>query len=179
MKLLIKSGKEIKDNEFKQIKEAYFREFKEELVEKKKIANHTFFLLIKKERILAFGGLIPVELVKFNKETFNILGVGGVISNQKGKGYGKKIVVAIKKYLLLKGKTGVGFCGLHNTGFYKKCGFKIDKGSIKRFVHYKDNKKALNASDDCVLYLDGSDNFMKKVLSNPGENIFLPRPPDW
>jgi hypothetical protein len=178
-KLVIKSGTKLSPHEISQINQAKAKEFKAPPLQPRALKTAQFFLLLDDDTILALGELIPVEPVKFSGETFSILGVGGILASEKGKGYGKKIMAVIKDYLVTKNKTGVGFCALRNKGFYEKCGFNIDTTSIKRFVFQKGNKKTTNSEDGCLLYLDSSDHFMKKVLLNPDKKVILPRPPDW
>ncbi|MCL5676158.1 MAG: GNAT family N-acetyltransferase [Patescibacteria group bacterium] len=179
MKLLIKSGQKLTDPEFLQIKESHFREFKDGPNKKEDLINHIFFLLKNKKKILALGALIPISFISFNAEKFSVLGIGGIVANIKRKGYGKKIMTAIRKYLTIKNITGVGFCGEYNVPFYKKCGFKTDKNSIKQFIYYKNDKRIPNTMNDHVVYLDGKDDFMQKVLFHPETDIVLPRPPNW
>ncbi|MBI3385111.1 GNAT family N-acetyltransferase [Candidatus Gottesmanbacteria bacterium] len=179
MKLLIKTGKELTDSEFEQITQAHLREFKEGPSNKSDLGDNHFFLLKAGEKILAAGILISVQPVNFNKEIFSILGIGGIIANERGKGYGKKIMLAVRKYLAKKNISGVGFCGEYNSDFYQKCGFQTDRDSIRRFIYYENGKRIENKSDDFVLYWNSSDNFMKKVLANKKTDIILPRPPNW
>ena len=178
-KLIIKSGTKLSPHEISQINQAKTKEFKAPPLQARALKTAKFFLLLDGDKILAIGELIPVEPVNFSGEIFSILGVGGILASEKGKGYGKKIMAAIKDYLVSKNKTGIGFCVLRNKDFYKKCGFKVDTNSIKRFVFQKGNKKITNSEDNCVLYLDSSDHFMQKVLLNPDKKVILPRPPDW
>lgn len=177
-KLLVKPRKKLSKDEKSQIGEAQAREFKVTSCQKINPRGSLFFLLKEDKTLLAMGVLIPVEPIHFDGKRFFILGIGGVVANEKGKGYGRRIMMAIKKYLVAKNKTGIGFCTLKNKGFYEKCGFGVDVDSIKRFVFLKGNKKITNSGDDCVIYLDGSDGFMEKVLASSQE-IMLPRPPDW
>lgn len=178
-KLLIKAGNKLNRDEIDQINLAKAREFKVPPLQEKDLKDGLFFLLFDNKKILAMGQLIPVAPINFSGEIFSIFGIGGILANKKGKGYGRQIMTAIKGYLTTENKTGVGFCGLHNKGFYEKCGFKIDTTSIKRFVFQEKGKKITNSGDDCVLYLDASDRFMQKVLSYPDQEVILPRSPDW
>lgn len=178
-KLLVKNGAELNQDEIDQIDKAKTREFKALPLQKKDLSTGTFFLLVDGKRMLATGQVILVEPVNFNGGSFSILGVGGILANERGKGCGKQIMTAIRDYLITKDKTGVGFCALRNKGFYEKCGFIVDTTFIKRFVFQKGDEKVTNSGDDCVLYLDASDHFIEKVLSRPNEEVVLPRAPDW
>ncbi|MBI4999423.1 GNAT family N-acetyltransferase [Candidatus Gottesmanbacteria bacterium] len=155
-KIIFKNALELTDKEIKEINDACVREFHDSM-----------------------GQLISVEPVKFKDETFSILGIGGIVSNIKGKGYGKKIMTAIKQYLIKNCKTGIGFCGLFNRPFYEKCGFFVNQNSLQRFVYYEKSKKIVNVEDEAVLYFDSDDHFMEKALAYPTEEVLLPRPPNW
>jgi len=178
-KLLIKIGTKLSRHEIKEINQAKAREFKVPPLQQKDLKDSLFFLLLGDKKILAVGELISVRPINFNGETFFILGIGGVLANEKRKGYGRQIMTAIKDYLITKNKTGVGFCRLQNKGFYEKCGFNVDETSIKRFIFQQESQKITNSGDHCVLYLDVSDHFMQKVLSCHDKEVILPRPPDW
>ena len=69
--------------------------------------------------------------------------LGGIIANEKGKGYGKQVVVAIREYLIACDTTGLGFCFPKNQGFYEKCGLKVDTHSTQRFVYRNGQESAL------------------------------------
>ena len=178
-KLLVKTGGELSGQEIDQINQAKAREFKTSPLNEKQLETALFFLLLGHRKILAMGKLIPVNPVRFNKEVFSVLGIGGILANEKGKGNGRKIMSAIKDYLISQDKTGVGFCGSNNKGFYEKCGFKVETASIKRFVFQEDDRKITNSGDECLVYSDSSDCFMEKVLLRPEQEVMLPRPPDW
>lgn len=177
--LEIKPGTEVTTEETIQIDRAKAREWKTPPISEfqKKIC---LFVLLKDEvgRILAQGQLIPISPVEFNGQSFEILGIGGIIANQKGQGYGKKLMIGIKDYLAKNGKIGIGFTGDNVIGFYEKCGF-LKSNSLKRFIHLRDGQKITNTNDDWVFSLDPEDKFMKKVLSYPTQDILLPRDPDW
>ncbi len=176
-KLFIKTIKEVNDEELKQLNEAAIREFKTTLPPRMELVDRNFFLLFEGKRLLAMGQLIPIEPVFYKGEKFSILGIGAIVSNKKGKGYGRQVMTAIRTYLVSHDKTGVGFCGIYNKGFYEKCRFFVDANSSSRFVYKKGKKQVIGK--DCVVHLDGSDRFMEKVLSSPKGEILVPCPPTW
>jgi len=177
--VLIKKGFELSESEIEQINQAKAREFKAPPFNKRQLDEALFFLLNDDLKVLAMGELIPVEPILFNGKAFSVLGIGGIIANEKGKGYGKKIMAAITNYLSECDKTGVGFCRIYNKGFYEKCGLKVNCDILKRFVFKKEGEAIANRGDDCVIFSGGVDNFMKEVLANPNEDVILPREPDW
>lgn len=178
-KLLVKEGNQLTTDEINQINQAKSREFKVPPIPKEQKQKTIFFLLKDGEKILAIGELIPIEPIKFNGETFFVLGIGGIIANEKRKGFGREVINAIRVYLKDKSKTGVGSCALHNKIFYEKCGLGVNCSSLKRFIFREKGKKIINTTDNCVIYQGGSDSFMEKVLALPGKEVVLTRPFDW
>lgn len=162
-----------------QIKEAIFREFKVPFNIDDKSNDRLFFLLKNKDSILAMGALWEVKPVIFNGESFVIYGVLNVVANIKGKGYGKQVVSAMREYLVSRNKTAFGFCMPKNTVFYEKCGFKIETNATKRFVYSKGIERITNQDGQVIFYEDSSDNFMKKVLTNPDKEVSIPTPNLW
>lgn len=176
---LIVSGRALTRDQFKQINEASLREFHTTLSSKGELTNRVFFLLIDNSRILAMGQLLPIKPVLFNSEIFSLLGIGGVIANEKGKGYGKQIITAISGYLSSYDKTGLGFCMPKNQGFYEKLGLKVDQTSTQRFVYRSGSEKITDKEGQYIIYQDSSDRFMERVLVNPGKEVSIPMPPTW
>lgn len=176
--MIKKLGSELTSDEVSQINEASLRDFKTQFkIEDAK--GKLYFLLIEGEKLIAFGALGEVKSVVFNGENFSIYGVYNVISNAKGKGFGKQVVVEITDYLSSNNLTGLGFCMPHNAGFYKNCGFNIEADSTQRFVYTKDGKSITNLDGQVIFYQDGSDKFMEKVLKNPQEEVSLPTDNLW
>lgn len=180
-KIIFKNVSELTDKEIMGINEACTREFHEPFKKsvKSESSKRLLFLLKDNSNILAMGQLITVEPVIFMGETFSVLGIGGIVSNIKGKGYGKKIMLAIKQYLIKSHKSGIGFCGSFNRPFYEKCGFSVDPSLTQKFVYYQGKKRILNPHNEVVVYFDQDRSFMEKVLASPKEEVFLPRPPNW
>ncbi|MBI2593724.1 GNAT family N-acetyltransferase [Candidatus Daviesbacteria bacterium] len=176
--VIIKTLQNLTDSEIDQLNEASEREFKVSLPPKEKMLDRHFFLLEQRKEVLAMGQLLPVEPIKFNSEEFFVLGIGGIIAKQKGKGYGKAIMAAIKDWLVNRNKTGIGFCKLKNKGFYEKCGFLTNIDLLNRFVYLGTEKFYADSENECIFYMDGNDQFMEKVLNNP-DQVVLPIPPVW
>jgi len=177
--VVFKNSFELSAGEIEQVNQAMAREFDASPIDKRKLEKALVFLFKTNQRILAIGGLVPISPVCFQEEQFSILGIGGIISNEKRKGYGRQIMTAIASYLSENDKTGVGFCKMRDKGFYEKCGFVVDCNSIKRFVFKRQKETITNRGDDCVVFYQGSDNFMDKVLAASDVEVFLPRAPDW
>lgn len=177
LKVEIKLGKDLSQREIGAINKAKARESMPDIKEDD-LENSTFILLKDSDgNILAQGQLVSIDGISFNNEYFSILGIGGIVANPKGKGYGRKLMLVIKDYLSKNKTTGVGFTGVPE--FYQKCGYLTDRESLKRFVHIVDNKYIRNTEDEYVVYIDSEDKFMEKVLSNPDIKVYLPRDPNW
>lgn len=178
LRLLIKTWYELNKQEMEEMNKSRFREWKNPPMNAEHHEKNIFFLLKNnQEKILAQGQLVPINDVIFNGETLNIFGIGGIIANTKKRGYGRRIMHAIKEYLVEQDKSGVGFIGLPE--FYKKCGFSVSKEAISRFVHIVGDEKRINTESDHIAYLDSSDRFMEKVIRNLDKVVYLPRDPDW
>jgi len=174
-------GNELADHQHAQLNEASLREFNICLPATADLSDRLYFLLIEPETeiILASGYLKAIHPVLFNHETFSFLNIGGIIANEKGKGYGKLIMIAIKEYLTSSDKTGLGFCFPKNQGFYEKCGFQVDPNSTKRFIYLNGDERVTADEGQYILYQDSSDPFMKKVLSNTDQEVYVPDPTIW
>ena len=89
-----------------------------------------------------------------------------MISIVKKKGYGKAMVSAMKKYLIKKRKTGVGFCGHNVSSFYEKSGLKTKEKFGRRFFYdYGNKNKNFNKRDLDLVYWEGKDKFITKILN--------------
>ncbi len=178
-KIILRRSVDLRQDELEQIKHALFREFKVSLPANKQFAERLFFLLKSKERIDAMGALLKITPVFFDEEEFTIYAFVNVISNQQGKGYGKRVVTAMRNYVIGKKLTAIGFCFPRFSGFYEKCGLKIETGATPRFICIKDGKRTINQDGQIIFYQDGKDRFMEKVLLNPGKEVFLPTDEIW
>jgi len=172
--LVTKSGSELTDNELNQISASLFREFNVPPPTKDYLQDKLFFLLKNGDEILAMGALWEVYPVLFNKETFTMYGFLEVIANIKAKGYGKRVVVAMREHLVARNKTAFGFTMPKNIGFYEKCGFKIETESTQRFVYTKDGERITNQDGQVIFYQDSSDKLMEKILANKDLEVSIP-----
>src|SRR6056297_1996369 len=70
--------------------------------------NTEYFFINEENKIMAFGLLVPVRINYLGK-TYNILGIGSIVSVKKKRNYGRILMACILSYLKRKNKTGVGF----------------------------------------------------------------------
>ena len=145
--------------------------------EKRKLfADDVFFIFSgSKNEILSVGRLRPVKKVFFLGSLYNIQGIADIVSVIERQGYGRIIMQAMHKYLICRKHTGIGFCSRRISLFYQKCGFKIAKNLTMRFLYKNSHGKIIRDTGyDDVLYVNGNNGFIKKVLEHPLEKIFIP-----
>lgn len=179
LEIFVKNGFALSDTELEQLNKGLVREFTVSLPAREQLKDRLFFLLKDNDEIVAFGALLEVKPVYFNEEEFSLMSFVNVVSNIKGKGYGKRVITAIKDYLTSHDITGIGFTMLKNQGFYEKCGFIFTTNSTQRFVVKKDGKNITNQDGQIIFYQDGPDHFMQKVLSHPDKEVILPEANLW
>ena len=176
--LKVKMGNKLPIQALKQISEIWknaFGAIRPPKPDRKWYAKHIFFIVYDSSGILSVGTLQTIK-INFLDKKYNILGIGGIASLIKKKGYGKILMAAMHNYIIKKRKTAIGFCSNDNNIFYEKCGFKIAKDLVKQFLYINTKGKLIkNKRDDDVIYLSGKDRFMEKVLYSK-EKILLTRP---
>jgi hypothetical protein len=172
-----KLGKELTPDEVKVISKYKVREFGTSPLDEKdnsKYRNHLFFLIkSKKGKILSFGRLVRY-VIGFNSKKYDIYGIKTIVSVVRKKGYGKKLVQAMKEFVINTGKTGIGFCGPKLSSFYIKNGLQILKNEAGRFVEEKITSRDDTCEDD-VIYQEGKDSLIEEIKKKPKKLIFLPR----
>lgn len=178
--LLTVIGSELTDHYYAQLNEASQREFRLRLPSKPELSTRRYFLLVEveTEKLLASGYLRPVYPVICNHEIFSFLNIGDVIAEEKGKGYGKQVVRAIREHLIAHDAIGLGFCAPNNQGFYEKCGLIVETTSTHRFI-FRDEEKRYTAEGQFILYQDSSDRFMEHVLAQREHEVYVPDPTIW
>ena len=130
-----------------------------------------YFLVRSSGKLVAFGRLHNIE-VEFSGVRYEILGIATVIAIVKHTGFGQLLMSEMKRYIRQSGKTAIGFCDPKVSGFYEKCGFSILRDGKSRFL-FIDHGKAVPPPHprDYALYLDGQDQLMDAVSSNPREVV--------
>lgn len=87
LQLIIKKWHELDQEELDEINKSHTREWKISSMLAEQHGENIFFLLKNNQNnILAQGQLVPINGVIFDAETFNILGIGGIIANVKRQG---------------------------------------------------------------------------------------------
>jgi GNAT superfamily N-acetyltransferase len=177
MNVEINKGGEFSLKEMKEIDRIFQNAFpgneRVRMGNKKSFLKDIFFIVRVNGKILSVGRLRPVRIT-FLKKNYDIQGIADVVSVVRGKGYGKILMEDMRDYLVRNGKTGIGFCERRNSVFYRKCGFKIARDLVRMFV-YKNSEGQIikNKEDDDVIYLDGKDRFMERVIRSK-ENVLIP-----
>jgi len=178
-KVIQKNASNLTTEELKQIKDAIFREFKVSFNVDDQSKDRLFFLLKNDKDILAMGALWKVEPIIYENKTYVVYGVLNVISNIKGKGYGRQVVSAMRDYLIAHNFSGFGFCMLKNKGFYEKCGFITNTFSTQRFVFKKNGKRITNQDGQIIFYQESSDKLFEKIFSTQEKEISIPTTDLW
>jgi hypothetical protein len=166
MKLNIKENKTLSKDEKSVINNSRVNEWGEG--ERKDFLRdyepETKWFFLKNPGVVALGGLRPIKISYLNKD-YDLLGICSIISLVKDRGYGKMLIKEMINYANGEGKSMLGFTG--KTEFFKKTGLDTEKDFIKRFI-YKNPKTGEEIVDDDGdgIYLNGKDNFIKKVLSS-------------
>ncbi len=140
----------------------------------KKYHKNSLFVFVKdKGEITSFGFLRPVK-IDFNGKKYDILGIGGIFSIKKGKGYGKILIRAMVKKLKQLEKTGLGFCGKDVEKFYKKAGLKIKKDfSHKLAMKNPKTEKIIEDPDLCsAIYYEGKEEFISKIIKSKKRGFY-------
>lgn len=180
MKIEITKGKDMKAEILTKLNEIIHREFTVTSSESvlpgniKNFSDNTFFVLYNREKILSLGRLRPVS-ISFKRKKYPIQGIADVISVEKEKGYGKKLMKAMIAHLDKNKQIGIGFCKRSNGLFYKKCGYLIVEDLVGRFV-YKNESGEITGDrwDDDVLYTKYGISLINKILRNSEENVWIP-----
>jgi len=171
MKIEVKRGKELSKKELLFVAKESVRVFdhnkksvEKELEELQDEMQSTFFFIKDKKKIMSFGFLKPVKINYLGK-TYNILGIGNIISIKRKKGYGTILMNEMLKFLKKKNKTGLGFTGNRVAEFYKKVGFKAEKKLCNRFFYdYGNSKTNKKEKGWWGIYYEDKDKFISKVL---------------
>ena len=132
------------------------------------------FVVEDKSEILAVWWLTHLE-IKVWKHTFPVLWIGWIVSVQKNKWYGKILMWEIRNFLEKRKVSWVGICSRHNSEFYRKCDFHIEKNLAKRMfrkVADDELEKNPDADEDVLIYW--WKDFLSHIDKNPTKNIIIP-----
>ncbi len=177
--LQIVQGVNLTDEQIHQMVEAHSRVFHSEedsfLKDRHEFEKEIFFILTDKDILLSFGRLRPIEL-QFMLQDYLIQGIASVVSVVPGKGYGRQIMAAIKKYLLENDQVGIGFCEPENSDFYRKCGIEVFPGLTSRFYYINSwTGERENYESDTIFY--GKDrSLIDSIVKHPEEKVLIPYP---
>ena len=139
IKIEIQNGSDLSKKVIDIFDKAKQKEFKSSpIIIFSKYHKDIFFILKSNNKIASFGHLKKIKINYLNK-TYNIFGMANLISVQKNKGYGGKLVVSMIEYAKKKNKTIVAFCEKHNKKFYEKYDIKLNKPLLKRFSYKRHN----------------------------------------
>ncbi|MEO6728839.1 MAG: hypothetical protein ABIM99_02860 [Candidatus Dojkabacteria bacterium] len=169
MEITIKPGFELTQEELNVINTQRVLKF-----ETKKIWDHAvhnyfhdwLFVLVKEgDQLKAFGDMEDV-VIYFDNLSFPIIGFGGIISIEEGKGYGKALMKAMVTYSNENEETLVGFCDPKNRDFYLKSGLKVKEKGTSNFFHKNEEGKEANDTGDVIYYSQEENEITKAIESN-------------
>jgi len=147
-----------------------------EIGTKKQYERNIFFILSKDKDILSVARLRQTTITFMGKK-YDVLGIGDMVSVIKKKGYGKRVMGAIRKYAQSRKELCFGYCRRINSPFYQKSGFKIIKNIVRRFSYINsDGKVVKNSLDNDLIVHPKDKKFMAMLLKNPKEKVLLEHP---
>ncbi len=73
---------------------------------------------------VAYMNLVKVQ-VTINNNPKSFFGIGNVCAKEKGKGFGKILLLEVNKYLKSNNVSGILFCKDDLVDFYKKCNWNV------------------------------------------------------
>lgn len=103
----------VKDVAWPHSRESQFRWFDDNLKE-----SDIHVLLTKNNYAIAYLNLIKIEF-KIDDVFVDGYGIGNVCSRERGKGWGKEIMIQANMFLIQNKKPGLLFCRNHSVHFYK------------------------------------------------------------
>lgn len=92
-------------------------------------ADDIHVLMYKKKKLVAYLNLIKTEVV-INDMIQPFIGIGNVCSSEKGKGYGRKILVEVNNFLKGDKLNGILFCKDNLIDFYQKSNWVLVNKSL-------------------------------------------------
>jgi len=171
----IKIGRELSENFIKDWNNAVQKEFEcNELLNpqnRRNFSKDVFFILKDNKELFSIGRIKSYK-INFLGKSYNVLGITDMVSLVKGKGYGIKLIQAMKEYIEKTKKSEVSFCHPKNTSFYEKCGLVIIKNRVKQAYYQDKNRKIhINHWDKDLICVKGRDRLVEEILSHPKEKI--------
>lgn len=107
-------------------------------------------LMFDNEKAVAYMNLIKIEVV-INDKVMPFLGIGNVCSKEKGKGYGKELLLGVNSFLKDEKHYGLLLCKNELVAFYSKYNWiTIDKTIIKNEKLKEINMMVFNLEDEIV-----------------------------
>lgn len=120
-------------------------------------------LLDTNEEILCVLRLNFDFVIKISESLHSFTEMGGLVSSQKGKGYGSRLLQLSKDNITERNLKTIGFCSSDLRPFYNKCAIEILLDKAKN-IKEKDNNEWTVSDDDDILIIHLSEE--KKSLLN-------------
>lgn len=97
--------------------------------------NDIHVLMLENDVLVGYLNLIKTE-VTINNESHQFLGIGNVCTKDKGRGYGKKLMMEVNNYLIVNTQSGILLCKDSLVKFYEKANWIIVNNSLKNQILY-------------------------------------------
>lgn len=93
------------------------------------------FLIYDNDKLIAYTNLIE-EILLINNKKINILGIGNVCVDEKGKNKGLLLMKNVNRFLLDNNKIGLLFCKKNLIAFYEKTDWRLIEPQYSEEVYW-------------------------------------------
>ena len=104
--------------------------------------NDVHVLLKNTETVQAYLNLVDIS-ISIDDKHINAYGIGNVCAIQKGKGWGKELLIHVNKYMINNNKVGLLFCKDVLVNFYKVNKWSLISKEQSNFLNVKNDVNAL------------------------------------
>lgn len=116
-------------------------------------------LLSSNNKYRAYLNLIDIE-IKIDGELFNGYGIGNVCALEKGKGWGKELILKTNAFLYENNRIGLLFCRDLLVDFYRLCNWEILKRELTNITFE-------NKSIESMIFIYNKEFYNLEYLGNP------------
>lgn len=81
---------------------------------------------------------------------YNVAELVGLVAIEKGKGYGKRLLIHIQQNLIKRNIEVIGFCEKPVRPFYKKCSIPVLYNKARYLVEMTGDEKVISSDDDIL-----------------------------
>lgn len=150
-------------SEWKDMKTDYFRSF---------FKNSEFHFLFESNTIC---GILRLNLdfeLEISEKEYHFFEAVGLVSAEKKKGYGKKLIHYFKENIKKRNLEVIGFCDAELRNFYEKCDIEILYNQAK-IIKEKAGTEWVNSEDDDILIFNLSEEKIIVLNQLPENKTYL------